>query len=494
MARREKMSRLSPRIRTALPVMLNTESATIEMLITDLGVGGAFINARSSASDGLLAVDTPISLHYEVQGRGPLEHHGIIARKQNGGYGLSFCDLDTGTRNKLWRFIADNLSDISGCPYCGREFSARPTVCSGCGWELTFASPGYLDYYEKKCMLSRLHAKLSGLGLEQLRRISGFIEADAASPKENEEVQEFVGTSKAMLDVFSNIRKVAPTDLCVLILGESGTGKEMTAQAIHERSPRKDKPFVAINCGAIPDTLLEAELFGFEKGAFTGAYSRKKGKFEIADGGTIFLDEIGEMPVALQVKLLRFLQDKNIERIGSVGGKIVDVRLIAATNRDLGSAIAEGKFRNDLYYRLDEFTIQLPPLRERGDDKLILAKFFLNKFGREMGMTKTFSKEALEAIHGYEWPGNVREIINKVRRALVMAGGSAITPVDLDLDIPRKGKAGGNNILSHAVAQLEVEKIKEVLKGCGHNISKAAEILGITRQTLHRRLKTYGIH
>ncbi|KAF0219272.1 MAG: sigma-54 dependent transcription [Geobacteraceae bacterium] len=487
------MSRLSPRIKAALPVRLDANSANIEMLITDLGVNGAFLRARSSVCDGKLRIDTPVLLQYNVSGKGHFEHRGNIRRKENGGYAVNFCDLDAATKQKLWEFIAGSLSDIKECPFCGQSYNEMPAICKSCGWELNFGSPVYFDYHEKMCILKKLYAKLSAMGMEQLQTIIGFLDAGPVNVTGNEESQEFVGTGKAMLEVFSNIRKVAPTDLSILILGESGTGKELTAQAIHERSPRKDKPFVAINCGAIPDTLLEAELFGFEKGAFTGAHTSKKGKFECADGGTIFLDEIGEMPFSLQVKLLRFLQDKNVERIGAVSGKNVDVRLIAATNRDIGSAIAEGKFRNDLYYRLDEFTIQLPPVRERGDDKIILARFFLKKFSREMGFAKTFTKEAVAAIEGYDWPGNVREIINKVRRAMVMAGGNSVTPADLDLDVPKIGKGAGNIHLNDAVAQIEIEKIKDVLNYCGHNISSAADILGITRQTLHRRIKIYGI-
>lgn len=487
------MSRLSPRIKAVLPVRLTANSANIEMLITNLGVNGAFISARASVPDGKLGVDTPVLLHYNVSAKGHFEHRGNIIRKENEGYAVNFCELDVATKQKLWKFIADNLSNINGCPFCGQGFRNIPTTCARCGWELSFDSPEYFNYYEKKCLLKKLQARLAELNIHQMQKIIGFIDAEAKNAETDEEIQEFVGTSRAMLEVFSNIRKVAPTDLSILILGESGTGKEMTAQAIHERSHRKDKPFVAINCGAIPENLLEAELFGYEKGAFTGAYTNKKGKFECANGGTIFLDEIGEMPFALQVKLLRFLQDKNVERIGAVSGNVVDVRLIAATNCDLGSAITEGKFRNDLYYRLDEFTIQLPPLRERGDDKLILAKFFLNKFCKEMGLSKSFSREAAEAIQGYDWPGNVREIINKIRRALVMAVGNAITPADLDMEAPKMMKETGTVRLSDAVAQLEIEKIKDVLNCCGQNISSAADMLGITRQTLHRRLKVYGI-
>jgi len=487
------MYRLSPRIKVALPAKLNTQSENLEMLITDLSVNGAFLNSRSFVLDGKLEPDSPVLLRYSVAGNGNLEHKGKILRKENGGYAVNLCTIDIESRHRLWSFIMNNLSGNNECPFCGQRFSHLPESCNKCGWELNFSSPGYFKYYEKTYALKNIYEKLSQLDLDHLNKVLGFVDADIVNTNEDEDNQEFVGTSTAMLDVFSNIRKVAPTDLTVLILGESGTGKELTAQAIHERSARKDKPFVAINCGAIPENLLEAELFGYEKGAFTGAYTSKKGKFEHADGGSIFLDEIGEMPFSLQVKLLRFLQDKNVERVGAVVGKNVDVRLIAATNRDLSTAIADGKFRADLYYRLDEFTIQLPPVRERGNDKIILARFFLNKFNREMRMTKTFTKDAVDAIQSYSWPGNVRELINKIRRAMVMSSDNSLAPIDLDLEIERSEKVRLNNRLSDAVAQLEIEKIKEVLNSCGHNVSKAADILGITRQTLHRRLKIHRI-
>ncbi|ABQ25356.1 sigma 54-interacting transcriptional regulator [Geotalea uraniireducens] len=487
------MPRLSPRIIATVPATLDTPSSKIEMVITDLGLNGAYLRAHSPFPGKKLGVDTPVLLQYNLFGKGLFEHRGNIIRKDNAGYAVNFPGLDFATKRKLWEFIVDNLSDVHECPFCGESYITMPTTCKRCGWELNFNPPEYFNYYEKNCTIKKLHERLSGLDIEQLQKIVNFIDIDIAKVMGSEEIQEFVGTGNAMLEVFANIRKVAPTDLTVLVLGESGTGKELTAQAIHDRSTRKDKPFVAINCAAIPDNLLEAELFGYEKGAFTGAHISKKGKFEFADNGTIFLDEIGDMPPNLQAKLLRFLQDKIVERIGTVGGKKVNVRLIAATNRDLDAAIAEGKFRSDLYYRLDEFTINLPPVRERGEDTVILAKYFLNKFSREVGLTKTFTKDAADAIRNYDWPGNVREIINKVRRAIVMAGGKTVTPVDLLLDVAKMDVGAENNQLSDALAQIERAKIKEVLKGCSHNLSNAARMLGISRPTLYRRMKIYGI-
>jgi transcriptional regulator with PAS, ATPase and Fis domain len=287
------------------------------------------------------------------------------------------------------------------------------------------------------------------------------------------------------------IRKVAPTDIPVLITGESGTGKELTAMAIHERSQRRNKPFVTINCAAIPENLIEAELFGYEKGAFTGAYTSKMGKFEYADGGTIFLDEIGELSLQLQSKLLRFIEDKIVERIGKNGGKKIDVRVVAATNRELKNAIARGTFRKDLFYRLDVFNINLPPVRDRGDDKIILARYFLNKFSKEMNLTKTFSPEAIDSIKGYDWPGNVREIINKIRRSVVISMELAITPEDMDLDIPVQTDVLTS--LKEVRHTLEKQKLIEALKHCNNNISKVARVLGISRPSVYSLRKKYNI-
>ena len=336
---------------------------------------------------------------------------------------------------------------------------------------------GYFDYHEKRVVVKRLENNVKELKLEQLQKVVNFVDIDLLKATPSEEMQDFVGTSSQMLQIFSKIRKVAKTELSVLILGESGTGKELTALAIHERSTRKTKPFVTINCAAIPENLLEAELFGHEKGSFTGAYATKKGKMESADGGTVFLDEIGEMPISLQAKLLRFLQDRIVERVGATSGKKVNVRVIAATNCDLDLAIQEGRFRSDLYYRLDEFAIQLPSLRERGEDVVLLARFFLNRFSAEMGLTKAFTRKALDAIETYSWPGNVREMINKIRRAIVMSDGATITVADLGLDGSKTGKSPGVISLWEEVNQVEAQKVKEILQTLQQQYLEGSEAL-----------------
>lgn len=482
--------RLYPRIKTELSAsIIGAKLGTMAATITDLGIDGAFLRGHfRSVSEN--SIEDSIALKYNLPIYGSFEHSGKVIRKSNDSIAVSFYNLAVTTKTKLWEYISDNLVDLNECPYCGEKYEIIPAVCKVCGWRLEFDSPGYFEYNEKMSLLKKLHSKIETMAPDQIQRMINFVDTDILKIGTSEEFQEFVGTSDVMLEVFSNIRKVAPTDIPVLILGESGTGKELTARAIHERSIRRDGVFVAINCAAIPENLLEAELFGYERGAFTGAYTSKKGKFEHADGGTIFLDEIGEFPLSLQAKLLRFLEDKIVERVGATVGKKVNVRLIAATNCDIKSAVASGKFRGDLYYRLNAFIINLPPVRERGEDSVVLARYFLERFSREAGMSKTFTVDAINAIRNYSWTGNVREIINKVRKAIIIASDNSIRPQDLDIDVQ---EAPNESYLRGAREKFEKQKVKEVLGICGNNISKAAKMLGISRPSLYSLKKKYGI-
>ncbi len=300
------------------------------------------------------------------------------------------------------------------------------------------------------------------------------------------------GTSPSMQTVFASIRKMAVTEAPVLILGESGTGKEMAAMAIHRRSARKDGPFVAINCSAIPETLLESELFGHEKGAFTGAHMQRKGRIESASGGTLFLDEIGEIPLPLQVKLLRFLQEQRIERVGGRQEIHVDARIVAATNSDLKRGMADGSFREDLYYRLAVVQMTLPPLRDREGDIHLLAQSFLQRFSREIGKQGlAFDREAVSAMRGHAWPGNVRELENRVKRAVIMAEGNRLTLQDLELaeskDSPRA------TTLKEARENLEREMILQGLRKHSWKIAAAATELGVSRPTLYELMERLNI-
>jgi len=312
--------------------------------------------------------------------------------------------------------------------------------------------------------------------------------------------ENIIGRNEKMIDICQLVQKVAGSDASVLLQGESGTGKELFARAIHSLSLRKDRPYITINCAAIPGELLENELFGSEKGAFTGAHARKMGKFEIAHTGTIFLDEIGDMEVALQAKLLRVLQQKNFERLGGTRTVDIDVRVIAATNMDLNELIKLKKFREDLFYRLSVFPIMIPPLRERLEDIRELADHFVNKYCREMRKPiKSLSREGTQLLQKYHWPGNVRELENTIERAIILAEGKKITPDHLAIRLQRTDEiqlregAGLKEIGSHAQMKAEKAAIIRILKQVRNNKRKASKVLKIDYTTLFDKMKRYEI-
>ena len=303
------------------------------------------------------------------------------------------------------------------------------------------------------------------------------------------EIDQIVGDSPAMQKVFELIKTVAPTDTSVMIRGESGTGKELIARAIHSNSPRRFFPIITVNCGGLTEGLTESEFFGHEKGAFTGALYRRKGKFEMANGGTIFLDEVGNIDMKAQTDLLRVIETKQFTRVGGDEIIEVDFRLICATNRDLELAVKEGKFREDLYYRLNVFSISIPPLRERRSDVVLLCNYFLNKLASSINKPASgFSPEALERLKSHDWRGNVRELRNAVERAIVVAKGPTITLEDLPIP-PSSGKAAEDKSLE----AMESVHIKSVLEQMGWNITRSAEMLGIDRATLYSKIKKYGL-
>jgi len=302
-----------------------------------------------------------------------------------------------------------------------------------------------------------------------------------------------VAASEGMLSVCRMIEKVAPTNVTTLLLGESGTGKELLARALHQLSPRADKKFVAINCAAIPENLLESELFGHEKGAFTGAVKQMQGKVELASGGTLFLDEIGDMPMALQAKMLRFLQERVIERVGGREEISVDVRVVCATNKNPAELIAEEQFREDLYYRVSEITIDIPPLRDREEGRLILARHLLGKYASQQGRALNgFSEDANDAIERYRWPGNVRELENKIKGAVIMADGKHVTADDLGIAQVQDDEERTLN-LREVRQQAESKAIRTALMRNFGNVSRTAESLGVTRPTLYDLLNKYGL-
>ena len=308
-----------------------------------------------------------------------------------------------------------------------------------------------------------------------------------------------IGRSRSMQDVFETIGLVAPSEATVLITGESGTGKELIANAIHQNSPRKDRPFIIINCAALQETLLESELFGHEKGAFTGAVARKKGRFELAHNSSIFLDEIAEMAPVTQAKILRVLQEREFESVGGTHTSKVDTRLIAATNKNLEEEIRAGRFREDLYYRLNVIRVDVPPLRDRQDDIPLLADFFLKSYAeKNRKLLKGFTPRAVDLMMRHEWPGNVRELENIVERAVIMARGEMITPMEFPemlKELDDELKATSVNLEpGRSLKEVEKEMILRTLEETGGNRTHAADILGISRRTLQMKLKEYGIN
>ena len=347
---------------------------------------------------------------------------------------------------------------------------------------------GAYDFYQKPIEIEILQMivsradRLYQLEMEYDTRVSG-----ANSPLPN-----FLCANPNTLKILEKVREFARTDISVLILGESGTGKEVIARAIHDLGSRSTKQFVALNCAAIPDQLLESELFGHEKGAFTGALKTTRGRVELADGGTLFLDEIGDLSMALQAKLLRFLQERVIERVGGHQTIEVDVRVVSATNKNLEAAMKDGEFREDLYYRLNEFSVELPPLRERPDDTIVIANHFLTTFATEQSRpVRGFSHDALVAISNHEWPGNVRELQNRIKSAVVTARHSKVTASDLDLGGDDQSSA--QMTLKDARNEAEKRAIRMALLQTNDNISNAAKILDVSRPKLYDLMRQHDM-
>ncbi len=350
---------------------------------------------------------------------------------------------------------------------------------------------GAYDFYEKP-----IDPDLLGITVQRAARLYHIEQENRRllTVHGGSALEGLIAASPEMLKVCRTVEKLAPTDVSTLILGESGTGKEVLVKALHRLSDRKDRRLVAINCAAIPEALLESELFGYEKGAFTGAAKTTQGKIEVANGGILFLDEVGDLPMALQAKLLRFLQERVIERIGGRTEIPVDVRVICATHRDLPELIQAGEFREDLYYRINEATIRVPPLRERQGDGLLLARAFLEKFASELKRPiKGFTPQAIEAIETYRWPGNVRELENRVKRAVIMADGTQVSLEDLELRAQEASAEQEPFNLREVRERAESQAILRALARTDGNVSKTAELLGVTRPTLYNLMKKYGV-
>ena len=348
---------------------------------------------------------------------------------------------------------------------------------------------GAYDFYEKP-----IDPELLAISVARATRLYEIEQENSRfrSALGTEGLEGLIASSPEMLRVCRTVEKLAPTDVSTLMLGESGTGKEVLVKALHKLSDRRSRRLVAINCAAIPEALLESELFGYEKGAFTGAVKTTPGKIEVADGGILFLDEVGDLPMPLQAKLLRFLQERVIERIGGRTEIPVDVRVVCATHRDLQAAIAAGTFREDLYYRINEATVNVPPLKERQGDAALLAHAFLDRFSEQLKRPiKGFTSQGMRAIEKYNWPGNVRELENRVKRAVIMAEGTKITEEDLELDAGDVDEQPFN--LREVRETAESGAILRALRSTDNNVSKTAETLGVTRPTLYNLMRKYGI-
>lgn len=350
---------------------------------------------------------------------------------------------------------------------------------------------GAYDFYKKPVDIDELGFIVArAFHLQEIEEENRRLETGAAATV----LGSIITAAPEMLKVAKTIERVASADVSVMLLGASGTGKELLARAVHEKSGRKGE-FIAINCAAIPENLLEAELFGYERGAFTGAVKSNVGKIELAQGGTLFLDEVGDIPLPLQVKLLRFLQERVIERIGGRQPIAVDTRIICATHQDLDAMTADGRFREDLYYRLAEIVVKIPSLAERSGDSVLLARHFVNRFGRELNPSvQSLSPDAIDAVDAYNWPGNVRELENRIKRAVIMADGRAVTAADLDLG--SKVAADNDALPINLRAAREVadrKAIRQAMSRTDNNISSAAKLLGISRPTLYDLLKQYRL-
>jgi len=484
------MGRLDVRVRTHLDSTVSYISRDDKfeetVTIKELSLSGALVTGLSTQLSELFAI-RPV-----LPGVGEVELLAKMVRRGENGTAIRLFYSDKDTMQALWEHIKGKLPPSADCPYCGHGDPSREGSCLKCNLYLNFAKESYLERHIENTFAQRLNIRLSRLNLEHIQKIIQFVDSKLLKIQHRSPDKEFVGTSADMLSVFSMIRKVAPTEMSVLLLGESGTGKELTAKSLHTLSTRKDGPFVAVNCAAIPDSLLEAELFGHEKGAFTGAYAAQKGKFEFADGGTLFLDEIGDLPSNLQAKLLRFLEDRLVQPVGSSASRKIDVRIVAATNCDLQKSVADGRFRTDLFYRLNSFTIKLPPLRERGEDKVRLARYFLERLASIENRYLEFSAEALEAIRRHPWPGNVRELENKVRRGFLMATGRFIDPVCMELD-QGSALAAQAPDCDYRSAGSQKEFVIKVLEENDYVIAKAARQMHISRPSMYALIKKHGI-
>lgn len=450
--------RTSPRVSVDLPVTLFGPSFTGDGIMSDLGLGGASLKLPVMPSQ-----DSIVNLKFQpVPKWETVETLARVVRTHPEGIAVEFLDCESELRSHIWDLvILPLIQDLKNCPFCGETLSKAIRRCQSCHKSLNFAKKDFLESLQL--------------------------------PDQDEEM---IGTCPAIRELFQMIRKVAPSDVAVLVTGASGTGKELVARAIHERSLRADGPFIPINCGAIPRELLESELFGHEKGAFTGAYRTNIGTVERANGGTLFLDEVGELPIELQVKLLRFLQDYTFTRVGGRVPIRADLRVISATNGDIEDLVQNSKFREDLYYRLNVIHLHLPLLKDRDIDSLIMANVFLKRYARKVGKEFCgFTRKAVKVIQRHPWPGNIRELVNRIRRGVVLAEGCWIGPDHLGLTLEEfePEPIFNGRGLKEAKAEFEARLVAEVLTNYQGNAQLASKALKISRSMLYYLANKYNL-
>ena len=449
---------------------------------------------RNDASDSLLIVEDDEGLRRQYRWLFPELRLSLVGTRQDAVAALrrqpaSVAIVDLGLPP-----FPDEATEGLATLASIRELSPATKVIIATGQEarehaLRSIELGAYDFYQKP-----VEPDVLRLIVERARKLFE-LEAEnrrLAEARLTSSVEGIIAGSPQMLSVLRTIEKIAPSDIAVMLLGESGTGKELLAHAVHRLSRRVKGPFIALSCAAIPETLFESELFGHERGAFTGAVKQTIGKIESAHGGTLFLDEIGDVPQAIQVKLLRFLQDQLVERVGGRRAIQVDVRIVCATHQNLKQLIAEGRFREDLFYRLNEVEVQVPPLRERDGDAPLLANYFLRRFATEFDRPlRAFTPEALHSIEAHPWRGNVRELENRIKRTTIMASGPLITAADLELE--RASEPTQSLDLREARLRAEAQVLRQALAHTGSNVSQAAKLLGISRPTLYDLMRQHGL-
>lgn len=476
--------RKDPRLPVSIPVTLESrENKEGRIAVAkNVSLSGMYIEGTvPSTPDGLVKVRFSLpgfDMDVEVVGR-------IVRRDEKGG-AINFLDLQEPLKIKLWDFMREKLLQEKHCPYCGEYFEIRPKMCRECGLSLAFDEPDYLQFHKRNSLKRSLIERISLMPDEKIVEIINALgkETKRAWSDNVVEFEGMIGVSDVMGDVFQIIKNVSHTDLPVLICGENGTGKELAAFTIHKMSPRKGKPFSVVNCLNLPDLFVERELFGNTASPEYSSNQSTGGKFVYASGGTLYLDEVGSLSPYMQERILSFIKSGTFLSL--------NVRIISGTSRDIARDVEEGRFMNELFQRIAAVTIKMPPLRERGEDIILLSKYYLERLARDIKKDiKGFTEEAIRLLKNHSWPGNVTELINRIRRAIIMSVGEYISGEDLGL-IQIEGKKGLCT-LKQAKNIAEGEIIKKTLYHFGGNISRASKSLGVSRTCLYRLIKKHRL-